>query len=349
MPMLFLGAGASAGLGLPTLAKLERKIVKHLEDATSNGVRLNDVYSIMIHERRKQGMRDDFEGVMAAARLWLAQGRVPFSLRMVLKAVQRKRNLTVRQLTEVLQRMVSEVERIIHTSLFIERSDTVVQHYTHIKRVFETVALELGCTAKPFHQIEEWRFDVFTTNWDTSLEILARALQIPISDGFVFDQQRDLAFQGIWSPLGEKLRVFKLHGSLDQFFLSSGKIVKAPIPPPDTQTKNRSSVGQERFSTLYGEKITGRAMLYPNSHQGPFMRSNPFKLLYERMNESLLTDSPLFIIGSSFGDFAILDAISRAKETNTLLRVGSVGGKVPDYALDLRVKEYGSRIESLKI
>ncbi len=161
--------------------------------------------------------------------------------------------------------------------------------------------------------------DVFTLNYDGTLELMCEASQIPIHDGFSPD----------WNPEGLRnlkkgIRLHKIHGSL--FWFKAGrKYVKIPligVDPRDLQYYT----GDEAIETIIYPLITKE------------MYTGPFPWLIQEFRTKLLDTKVCIVIGYSFRDEAIRKIIFEQMETNPelwLYLVDPMGNKRKEIILRL--------------
>jgi hypothetical protein len=298
-------------------------------------------------ERSKQGRRSDLEGVMAVVTNSVDPTQSPSHIQRVFSAVKRRTGLSISELTHEMQRIRSQVENLINDSLYIDASEKIVTHYRHVKRVFSTISDEIGCEAIDVDRIGTWKFDLFTTNWDLSVDILARTLHLSIDDGFNLDSNRDLCFAGERQEQGACLRLFKLHGSIDQFTLETGKVIKVPISPKDMDYGESYGKGSNVPKTLYGDRIRHRAMIYPTTMKWRYLSDEPFKSAYSELAATLTREPIVLMIGYSLKDPKIVNIFQRAKKRNKHLKIVVVSKSLPNLHGIPMTKKYETPIEKM--
>jgi len=144
-------------------------------------------------------------------------------------------------------------------------------------------------------------FNIFTTNYDTIIEtyIGMKYRFNEFYDGFTYpDPQRRI---GDWNPEGYnenkyKIKLFKLHGSLDQY-IDQEKIIKIPLE----QSKLEN------------------AMIYPMREKEVY--KDPFFELFTRLKAYLCTEKICVIIGYSFRDEHIRSIFFDAVRSNPEIRI----------------------------
>jgi len=149
-------------------------------------------------------------------------------------------------------------------------------------------------------------FKIFTTNYDRVIETYFESKDNfdDFYDGFTCKDSRICD----WRPEGYdedyKIKLFKLHGSIDQF-IENGRIIKCWREPIGTEN----------------------AMIYPMREKEVY--KDPFFELFIRLKTSLLSEKICIVIGYSFGDEHIqnvfFDAVKRNPEIKILF-----GNKNPD-------------------
>lgn len=152
--------------------------------------------------------------------------------------------------------------------------------------------------------------DIFTTNYDVCIETYCNETNVPLFAGFEMDST---GTRLIFSPhfynhpdRQHLMRLYKLHGSVDQFVTRRGDVIKMSFPPaPET--------------TFYGEEPPGELLIYPTHekyiYQYPFF--DMFSILKNRLEERRVC----IVIGYSFRDSAVNDVFKSAVRKNKRLKI----------------------------
>lgn len=146
-------------------------------------------------------------------------------------------------------------------------------------------------------------FNIFTTNYDRIIEtyIRLKGKSGEFYDGFTYT---DLTYTdpriGDWEPEGYKegwkFKLFKLHGSVDQY-IENGGIIKCWREPRGTEN----------------------AMIYPMRDKEVY--KDPFFELFNRLKTCLRSDEICVVIGHFFGDKHIQNIFIDAVKSNHKLRI----------------------------
>jgi hypothetical protein len=169
--------------------------------------------------------------------------------------------------------------------------------------IFRTYSWKSAATAKFglytlfFSMFEEGILDVFTTNYDRTIEIYCRQPNtFHLYDGFVDDQ---ISRTWRWDPstlrerkllLGESrlLRLYKLHGSLNWRKTTGRPPIVEQVPPEEP-----IGVGGE-------DSYAGNVLIYPGGKTEP--TSKPFDWLYEAFRNKMKVAALCVAVGFSFRD-----------------------------------------------
>jgi len=141
--------------------------------------------------------------------------------------------------------------------------------------------------------------DIFTLNYDGTVEAMCENFEVPFCDGFSPN----------WNPNdfreGEKarIRLYKIHGSLFWFKTGRSKYIKLPIKDIDIR-KLRYFTDQHISETIIYPMLTKEV------HIGPF----PW--LIQEFRNKLLRTNLCIIIGYSFRDESIRKIIFEQMESN---------------------------------
>lgn len=185
----------------------------------------------------------------------------------------------------------------------------IVKHYSRIEDT--TVAINLYKPLINMFGPKGQTMPVFATNYDWVFEHLSNELEanIHLFDGFVQD-----SFGTRWSsksfdefkPIRDKSNIvlFKLHGSTSWYWESEEEktIRKFPNPMPD----------------LAGSRAV---LIYPTQVKTLAVAKDPFQTCYKYFLQTLLHANLCIAIGSSFRDPAINERIKDSFEANNNLRM----------------------------
>lgn len=169
-------------------------------------------------------------------------------------------------------------------------------------------------------------FSIFTTNYDTVIEkyIEFKGKFGEFYDGFSYSDHGIKT--GVWNPEGYsknyKIKLFKLHGSVDQYYHGEYGIIKTPK------------------LILKAEN----AMVYPMREKEVY--KDPFFELFTRLKDCLTNkDTEIcIVIGYSFGDEHIQNIFNDAVKRNRKLKI-LLGNKNPNEVM--KNLEKGKNLEPL--
>ncbi|MFQ5910052.1 MAG: SIR2 family protein [Thermoplasmata archaeon] len=167
---------------------------------------------------------------------------------------------------------------------------------------YKELYLELACRTLGFENVA-----VFTTNYDTSLErMLSEEFPYPFTTGLAGDRFLPLILHQL---RGESLRIVKLHGSLDLYQLSDGRIVRINY---------RASPG--RWSG--DAEILGPYLVPPE--EGKVSYDETQEQLLRMFEEAVKEADAMAIVGSSLRDSRLATILAEAsEECHILLACGS--------------------------
>jgi len=248
----------------------------------------------------------------------LLEARRKELLKLKKEAMDRKWILTNYNLAE---RLKSKIIEFIKEECSIEKK---IEYDFSIKREIESkydrLFEILGKYSSP-------PFNIFTTNYDTIIEthIETKGKFNEFYDGFTYsDSQRK---KGYWNPEGYdkndyKIKLLKLHGSIDQYIDKEG-IIKTLLEP--YRLKN--------------------AMIYPMREKEIY--KDPFFELFTRLKTCLCSEKICAVIGYSFRDEHIKSIFFDAIKSNPGIRKIIVIDKDPD-KVKKNLGRIGRKIETIK-
>lgn len=316
--LLFLGAGASAALGKPTMKQFVENLNKSLsEDSTADLLR----YLI--------DMRDnDLEAIMRDLEIFLD---IPY-----LSSIQCEMGNQEKD-------VVAKREQALRLRWLIRHA--IIKEYRDIdfKRVLE-VYRPLFETLFSFIDTSRNCIPVFTTNYDLAIETFCHStgLEFNMVDGLEHDTfEREV----IWNPSefehfrlregAANIVLFKLHGSVDWIrVLNADKIIKTAA----------------MYDALDSDAYQN-VLIYPAGDKMAI--GDPYLTAYRYFSKCCESASVIVAIGYSFRDYNVLNALITAREAreelyliifspdafqvaqsipheDTLLWVGQVFGRLGD-------------------
>lgn len=154
--------------------------------------------------------------------------------------------------------------------------------------------------------------DIVTTNYDLCIEHYCSSRKIPMTTGFnadatgtrlVFNINNLKVRTGI-AEYDNRIRLHKLHGSIDQWITDKGEIILLPAR-------------QEK--TLYGDNIRRELLIYPI--QTKYIYQDPFFELFHLFQEKLKGTPVCIVIGYSFRDDAVNNVFYNAVKEKPELKI----------------------------
>ena len=296
--MLFLGAGASKPLGVPTMKGFTEAVLKDLE---KRGAHYEHLVASIKNYISNLGIEPDIEAVLT-----ILEGKA--NPRKNLENLAAQQMVFPEEFSEASEKTVAWVAlNEIEDSIYNICSGVIPQLATRVyAKLWETLSRSLSVPVRgggrtilqPGSLVKR----IFTTNYDLSLEIFLRSQGIIFDEGFRQDAS-GLSFADEWSRDGVQL--VKLHGSINYYLMEGGKVVKSNAPLKHTD--------------IYGERVTEQMMIYPMGEK--YATRLPFYELLGQLRSSLFTEPFCIVIGYSFRDTAITNAFLDAVRVNPQLRV----------------------------
>jgi hypothetical protein len=312
--MLFLGAGASAPFGVPTMQGLTELCENYLRE---NGFAELEA----IRESMKRfGLVSDFESLLSvlqglASPVEMVKVSGPFTAYLA----NHIQDFDVIKQTKAAE-YVEALKKILVEKCKEANITTALDAYTAL---FEMMARVQTINLGPFQT--QWQGgamvqqsgrpprktqDIFTTNYDLIVENCFRLGKFgELRTGF-----KTINMQYLWSPddsygFGQNVtNLVKLHGSIDQFLTSDG-IEKRQAPPTEG---------------FYLTKALEEMMIYP-VHEKYVTRSPYFELM-SIFRRQFKQEPVCVVIGYSFRDEAINNAFVDGMTMNPNLKLIYVGG-----------------------
>lgn len=268
-----LGAGASAPAGIPTMGQLYDL---YLENLTEKKLNFIEQLEQNLDSKWKKGRELNLESLLRTLNLINKVNRKP------IKSFFTDFRESINQNLDLVAPMIKELKGLIRKKCSMVYEEDIEYLLPLLKFIHETDSLQ-----------------IFTLNYDLTIEILCELYRINYTDGFNLH----------WKPklLQNKehdLRLYKLHGSVIWYQTENGKKLKLPII--DYKGELKYFLGNELSNML----------VYPEQN-----KPEPFKKLLEFFDEELLQKKLLISIGYSFCDPLIRQKVLAGLKDNPELHI----------------------------
>jgi len=236
--MIFLGAGASKELGIPTLQELSEDVLNYLKEGN-----YEDVITEIISSLEEFNLKNDFESVYS-----IIEGLIdpessvkkagPFTAFIIQtkKRLPKKYNFVG---------LLKDMKKLLYTRCYLGRDKTnrIIEHYDPLFN--EIKAQEINTTlCFKGHNYGQVSLDkiIATTNYDMSLELYFLAKGIKYIDGYDKIEGRNelikyFRWEDVFDPFYKLLSnrscehlLIKLHGSIWQFEYED-ELIKTNMDP----------------------------------------------------------------------------------------------------------------------
>lgn len=256
-----LGAGASKPFGVPTTEDMAKEFLEKQDDPE------------LEFALGKKNARD---------------------IESLIRVVQRIRDLESNEGLTLADIQPPIIDIIRYNSRNFEETQKAIYEFIREKcRSFDVQKAEK--IYKPIFDLsKQTPIDIFTTNYDMTIEEVCRTLKISYKDGFKHEEH---GYNKIFNPLNfndGSLRLFKLHGSINWWTDNKRSKIFSFDP---------------QFSGIAG---LDNLMIYPAEKEDVF--NYPFNILHLFFNVTLDQTNELFAIGHKFGDKNILSTVTAMLE-----------------------------------
>ena len=296
---LFLGAGCSKAFDFPLTHefvtsfeeenKLKRSLKNELDGARKKIKKNNFFYDV-------ESLLDYLQGY-SNPRYYMETGG-PF--RSSLCVVQPIKNLKIRKTSKKLKDMLEE-----HMINQCFKEGAVLRAL--VLQIYDRLLSKVSGIQNWQYSKPDWKqsiYEIFTTNYDNSLDTYATLTGQSFTRGYKVDADNQVMFEhGRFEDNQNKLKIYKLHGSIEFHKLDSGKIIYQ-YPP--------SFPGRK----INGEIINSKVMVYGIDKN---VLVEPYLDLLIRMKRSLSKSKKCTVIGYSFRDQwikQIFEEIANSKDTS---------------------------------
>jgi len=282
MPYVFLlGAGASNKAGVPLVDEMTKIFEDDIEKITRSYLKEHkEIEKTKLQELAPKALK---------------------SLRDCITSAGKKFDVEI--LLEALTKLTNENE-VLHI-LRPKSDDTFREIYPHLKIMLMNFIRKTCESIKDIDYlyplkgfIGEKGLDLFTLNYDGTIEVMCEKFEVPCHDGFSPN----------WNPQGMEtdergIRLYKIHGSLFWFKTGKSRYVKIPVKGIDLKDL--------RYFT---DENVSETIIYPLLSKEVY--TGPFPWLIQEFRTKLLKAKLCIIIGYSFRDESIRKIIFEQMESN---------------------------------
>jgi len=307
--MLFLGAGASKPLGIPTMREFTDVILNELNSRAKSQTQKNIIRDYLPHLQEIQsdvsgfGWEPDIESILSVLEARAEPRRALENIGpMITLYSKRRANISADSKAE---QVIREIEDIIYEKCMNDLNhDLAVRYYSDL---WETMSRNIRLLDEKGHSYSMANGDilireVFTTNYDLAIETFLKQRRIHYDDGYDKDPERDLSFTSQWRD--NSVNLFKLHGSINYYVRTNGKVIQS-----DTEISEKD---------FYGRKVE-RMMIYPAGAK--YTSQWPYYEYLLQLRRALIESRLCVVIGYSFRDPAIMNAFLDVIQRRPDLRI----------------------------
>lgn len=304
--VFFLGAGASAPFGIPTMKQmvtnfnkyliehgtqdevlLYRDIKEKLERTRGDNVDLESVFTVIDGIIHYSDEKLDLLATYLISRCFKEVHEFSFSKKVVIAS---------KSLKNKFQNFVKESCHIPEESF----DKIAMVYFDFFNRFYKesTMMSSNVYQSKGNHYYCSW--PIFSTNYDLCMEHYWRVVaHIPLNTGFIFDESRNTMVLKDYKFTENNLKLIKLHGSLSWLIESDGTLTERESPP---------------VTSLVGRKYIGEMMIYPIQQKELYLE--PYISTFTQLNRELKARRNWVIIGYSFNDPVIQEVFIRNSDKN---------------------------------
>lgn len=273
--IFLLGAGASKPAGIPTIDEMTKNFLNDPFNAISRS----------FSDQEIQSLNRDLQIIKKMTESYFGKLDLEYLMTMAIQLQDDK----FRKMAESMEPSIASIGG---SSLLAFKNILSDRIRREIERVPEINYL---WGLRGFIKEDEC-LNVFTLNYDATIEVFCERNNITCTDGFSPD----------WNPKNfdhSTINLFKLHGSLYWFKSEFGKIIRVPLK------------GISASSVRYlGDEAVSEMMIYPALQKSK--ESEVYSWLSQKFIQSLNSASTCVVVGYSFRDIEILNLIQDAMYRN---------------------------------
>jgi len=311
--IIFLGAGASKNFDIPTLQEMTDDIKRI---PSINRSKVESIQKKLI----EFGFTPDLESVLTVLSGLIDpqqyvqdSGPFPWYLSQFTGVDQISKQSDLENSVQAIKNYIYEVCRVKEDQI-----EKIIKTYDVL---FETLNLDRIKTSRtpetlaPIPRAQQSSMgtiylpvDIITTNYDLCIEQYSNSKGIPMTNGFDADPTKTKLIFNINNlniqREDNRIRLHKLHGSIDQWITDKEEIILMPT---------------KQETTIYGDKIRGELLIYPV--QEKYIYQDPYFEIFHLFQEKLKRTPLCIIIGYSFRDNAVNNIFYNSIKENHQLKI----------------------------
>ena len=306
--IFLFGAGASRDAGIPTIQELTSEFVNDPVKATGTLVKFGTTMT-----------KEDITILSQVAEKFLGASDIEVIMSLILRLEDKKEK-------ELLEGKFPELKKLGESKLYLIKD--LIQGYIR-KKCEDIKDVEYLWPLEGMSNNQ--KLNIFTLNYDATIEIFCEKKGIKYTDGFEPD----------WNPErfddeNMNLNLFKLHGSLYWFRTKSNKTIKVPM----------KGLQASRIKYLTDEEVS-EMMIYPTLEKNKQL--GVYSWLSQKFKDMLNQSDVCVIMGYSFRDSDIKESIIESLSSNPNLWLVIANPHASDYKDKIFDGEVASRIVTMNM
>lgn len=304
LKIIFLfGAGASRDAGIPTINELTEEFVGNPAKAVSSFIAFPGDGASKI--------KTDVEILANVTKKFQDKMDLELMMSLILRISDKKEK-------QLLETTYHELKSINNDR--IEQIKNLIQMYIR-KKCEDITSVEYLWPLEGMSKNK--KLDIFTLNYDGTVEIFCEERGIKYTDGFEPDWNIKR-----FDDDETEINLYKLHGSLYWFRTKSNKTIKIPLK--GLQTSDVKYLTDEEVSEM---------MIYPTLEKNKQL--GVYSWLSQKFKDELNSTDVCVVIGYSFRDGDIRDSIIESLSSNLNLWLIVVGPHASRYKNEIFSSDYG--------
>ncbi|MCK4477388.1 SIR2 family protein [Candidatus Bathyarchaeota archaeon] len=300
--LVFLGAGASVPFNIPDSKQLADLVER---DLTHYSKRIKDTRQ----HAKMYGFRNDIETILSVLEFWTNPRRMIYEMGAFFSEIT-KYNLGSLKPNKRDKRIALRIKEYIVRRCCVNDASTTELIFTIYGKFFKDTSncFDLG-NCNPAGRDTCPPLDVFTTNYDNTIEEYCRRNGLALYDGYREETRGNYRFDPYYYEQASTiLRLFKLHGTITYAKLDNGDIDRVAFYPP-------------RGSLVIAGRPAFPDLIYPGTYS--YIAKEPQLELLYLLKEKLTLCDLCVVVGYEFGDPNVwqifLDAYERNRDIKVIL------------------------------
>lgn len=340
--LIFLGAGASAPFGIPTMTQMAEEFEANLKKRLPPYITLFDDIKYQL----KGYESFDIEALLTVLQDIIEIDKMHYKVfnkpsvhyfsswgLLFQRMIEINKDAAKRKHSDA-EKLLKEVKGFIAERCLVKNLSFDIYHEFFQQVMVQNGIDYWGSIQRSGTTLNSIRCVIFTTNYDQVIEAYCRRKKLDYECGQLANELLEIGASNdrLYLSSENLFQIHKLHGSINWY---------------EDQDKNLrwlTEAAQSGKTTLMGEQIIKELLIYPAQEKYTFRE--PFYSMFHALKDQLIKSRNCYVVGYSFRDDDILGLFHDAMDLNKSLRIFLIDHNADKIVKD-KFNRFSDRIKQL--